>query len=292
LLPTGDVEGECPAGGLEHRRWTEQHGRHALRLEDAVAPLLGAPGTLGPLTGSITPGTLLVVRAPDDAARATFLALAAGRLRPASGVVAVHDRLAPDDLAAIQSRAQWIGAGERVAERLAAIGGRGLDRTVVVIEHIGDLAHAAATDDMLIERLDALLEAGATLIVGSRKPHPIDAERHLHSALRAPDRLRALSVQRSTASTLEGAHACTACPIPAPSSPSWCCRCWWSAWACGRSAGASTGSAPAPPAWSTSARAPRSRTPTARRRPSPAAGCGPARSASPAASMPSRPRRP
>src|SRR5699024_7392012 len=167
LLPTGDVEGEGLAGVLEHRRWTEQHGRHALRLEDAVAPLLGAPGTLGPLTGSITPGTLLVVRAPDDAARAMFLALAAGRLRPASGVVAVHDRLAPDDLAAIQSRAQWIGAGERVAERLAAIGGRGLDRTVVVIEHLGDLAHAAATDDMLLGRLDALLDAGATLIVGS-----------------------------------------------------------------------------------------------------------------------------
>ena len=206
-LPTVDVEGEGLAGVLEHRRWTEHHGRHALRLQDAVAPLLGAPGTLGPLTGSITPGTLLVVRAPDDAARATFLALAAGRLRPVSGVVAVHDRLAPDDLAAIQARAQWIGAEERVAERLAAIGGRGLDRTVIVIEHIGDLAHAAATDDMLIERLDALLEAGATVIVGSRKPHPIDAERHLHSALRAPDRLRALSVQRSTASTLEGAHA-------------------------------------------------------------------------------------
>src|SRR5699024_4669289 len=192
LLPTVDVEGEGLAGVLEHRRWTEQHGRHALRLEDAVAPLLGAPGTLGPLTGSITPGTLLVVRAPDDAARATFLALAAGRLRPASGVVAVHDRLAPDDLAAIQSRAQWIGAGERVAERLAAIGGRGLDRTVVVIEHIGDLAHAAATDDMLIERLDALLEPGATLIVRSRTPHPIHAAPHLHRhprhAHRAPRR--------------------------------------------------------------------------------------------------------
>ncbi|MDN5899858.1 MAG: hypothetical protein L0H74_07310 [Brachybacterium sp.] len=60
---------------------------------------------------------------------------------------------------------------------------------------------------MLVERLDALLEAEATVIVGSRKDHPIDAERRLHGALRAPDRLLALSVQRSTASTLEGAHA-------------------------------------------------------------------------------------
>ncbi|ATG52007.1 RND transporter [Brachybacterium vulturis] len=206
-LPTVDVEGEGLAAVLEHRRWTQEHGQHALRLEDTVAPLLGAPGTLGPLTGAIAPGTLLVVRAPDDAARGTFLALAAGRHRPRSGILAVHDRLAPDDVAAIQGRTHWIGAGEQVSERLAGLSEHGLDRTVVVIEQIGDLAHAAASDDMLIARLDALLEAGATVIVGSRKDHPIDAERRLHGALRAPDRLLALSVQRSTASTLEGAHA-------------------------------------------------------------------------------------
>ncbi|WP_394216305.1 MMPL family transporter [Brachybacterium vulturis] len=206
-LPTVDVEGEGLAAVLEHRRWTEAHGKLALRLQDTVAPLLGAPGTLGPLTGAIAPGTLLVVRDPDDAARATFLALAAGRHRPTSGVLAVHDRLAPDDVAAIQARTHWIGAGEQVSERLAGLSEHGLDRAVVVIEQIGDLAHAAATDDTLVERLDALLEAGATVIVGSRKDHPIDAERHLHGALRVPDRLLALSVQRSTASTLEGAHA-------------------------------------------------------------------------------------
>ncbi|ASK64554.1 RND transporter [Brachybacterium avium] len=206
-LPTVDVEGEGLAAVLEHRRWTEAHGPHALRLEETVAPLLDEPGTLGPLTGAIAPGTLLVVRAPDDAARATFLALAAGRHRPTSGVLAVHDRLAPDDIATIQGRTYWIGAGEKVSQRLAAISGRGLDRAVVIIEQIGDLAHAAATDDMLVERLDALLGAGATVIVGSRKDHPIDAERRLHGALRSPDRLLALSVQRSTAATLEGAHA-------------------------------------------------------------------------------------
>ncbi|MDN5900933.1 MAG: MMPL family transporter, partial [Brachybacterium sp.] len=106
-LPTVDVEGEGLAAVLEHRRWTEEHGPHALRLEDTVAPLLDEPGTLGPLTGAIAPGSLLVVRAPDDAARATFLALAAGRHRPTSGVLAVHDRLAPDDIATIQGRTYW-----------------------------------------------------------------------------------------------------------------------------------------------------------------------------------------
>ncbi|MGP9536980.1 MMPL family transporter [Brachybacterium sp. AOP43-C2-M15] len=206
LLPTVDVEGEGLAGVLEHRHWTEEHGAHALRLEETVAPLLGERGTLGPLTGAVVPGTLLVVRAPDDAARASFLALVAGRLTPSSGILAVHDRLAPDDLGAIQGRAHWIGAGAPVARRLAEIDGHGLERAVVVIEQIEDLAHAAASvDDTLVERLDALLEHGATVIVGSRADHPLDAERRLHRTLRDPRRLLALSVQRSAASTPEGA---------------------------------------------------------------------------------------
>ena len=207
-LPTVDVEGEGLAGVLEHRRWTEEHGTHALRLEETVAPLVGTGGTIGPLTGAIRPGTLLVVRAPDDAARETFLALSAGRVTPSSGILAVHDRLAPDDLAAIQGRTHWIGAGAQVADRLAEIDGHALSRTVIVIERIEDLAHAAVhADDTLVERLDALLEKGATLIVGSRAESPVDAERHLHGRLRDPRRLLALSVQRSTASTLEGALA-------------------------------------------------------------------------------------
>lgn len=206
LLPTVDVEGEGLTAVLEHRRWTEEHGAHALRLQDTVTPLLGAGGTLGPLTGVVAPGTLLVVRAPDDASRDTFLALAAGRLSPTSGILAVHDRLAPDDLGTIQGRSHWIPAGSRVAQRLAEIGGHGLDRAVIVIEQIEDLAHAATvSDDTLIERLDALLAAGATIVVGSRSAAPLDAERHLQRTLREPDRLLALSVQRSTASLTEGA---------------------------------------------------------------------------------------
>ena len=207
-LPTVDVEGEGLAGVLEHRRWTEEHGVHALRLDEAVAPLLGGSGSLGPLTGAVAPGTLLVVRAPDDAVRETFLAMAAGRVSPISGIVAVHDRLAPDDLGAIQGRAHWIGAGVQVARRLSEIDGHGLSRSVIVMEQIEDLAHAAAvSDDTLIERLDALLERGATVIVGSRAQGPVDAERHLLGSLRDPRRLLALSVQRSTASTPEGALA-------------------------------------------------------------------------------------
>ena len=207
-LPTVDVEGEGLAGVLEHRHWTEEHGAHALRLEETVAPLQGVAGSIGPLTGSVAPGTLLVVRAPDDAARETFLAMAAGRVSPSSGILAVHDRLAPDDLGAIQGRAHWIGAGAPVARRLAEIDGRGIGRSVIVLEQIEDLAHAATvSDDTLIERLDAMLEKGATVIVGSRAQNPVDAERHLAGSLRDPRRLLALSVQRSTASTSEGALA-------------------------------------------------------------------------------------
>ncbi|MEE1651158.1 MMPL family transporter [Brachybacterium sp. J144] len=197
LLPRVDVEGEGLAGVLEHRRWTEEHGVHALRLEEAVVPLLGDRGTLGPLTGSVVPGTLLVVRAPDDVDRATFLALAAGRVAPVSGILAAHDRLAPDDLGTIQSRAQWIGAGEDVAGRLRRIEGHGVSRCVIVIEQLADLAHAAEVrDDTLVERLDALLAAGATVVVGSRSAAPTDAERRLRATLREPDRLLALDVRR------------------------------------------------------------------------------------------------
>ncbi|WP_262423683.1 hypothetical protein [Brachybacterium sp. Z12] len=79
---------------------------------------------------------------------------------------------------------------------------------MIVLEQIEDLAHAATvSDDTLIERLDAMLEKGATVIVGSRAQNPVDAERHLARSLRDPRRLLALSVQRSTASTPEGALA-------------------------------------------------------------------------------------
>ena len=208
LLPTVDVEGEGLAGVLEHRRWTEEHGVHSLRLEQTVAPLLGEKGTLGPLTGAITPGTLLVVRAPDDAARATFLGLVAGRVSPASGILAVHDRLSPDDLGAVQARAHWIPADAPVARRLGEIDGRSADRAVIVIEELEDLVHAAAAiDDTLVERIDALLARRATIVVGSRAEHATDAERRLAATLRDPRRMLALAVQRSTAQTPEGALA-------------------------------------------------------------------------------------
>lgn len=208
LLPTVDVEGEGLAGVLEHRRWTEEHGVHSLRLEQTVAPLLAEKGTLGPLTGAVTPGTLLVVRAPDDAARATFLGLVAGRVSPTSGILAVHDRLSPDDLGAVQARAHWIPADAPVARRLGEIDGRSADRAVIVIEELEDLVHAAAAiDDTLVERIDALLARGATIVVGSRAEHATDAERRLAATLRDPRRMLALSVQRSTAQTPEGALA-------------------------------------------------------------------------------------
>lgn len=208
LLPTVDVEGEGLAGVLEHRYWTEENGRHSLRLEDAVAPLLGEKGTLGPLTGAVAPGSLLVVRAPDSAARATFLGLVAGRVAPVSGVLAVHDRLSPDDIGAVQAQAHWIGADAPVARRLEQIDGRRVGRSVIVIEELEDLAHAAVSvDDTLVERIDALLARGATIVVGSRAEHATDAERRLHANLRDPRRMLALSVQRSTAQTPEGALA-------------------------------------------------------------------------------------
>ncbi|WP_246955275.1 MMPL family transporter [Brachybacterium sp. Marseille-Q7125] len=205
-LPVVDVEGEGLAGVLEHRRWSAEHGEHALRLEDTIAPLIGEDGTIGPLTGTLSPGQLLVARTSDDAARAAFLALAGGRLQPTSGILAVHDRIAPDDLPAMQARVHWIGAGAPVARRLAALPARNLGRELIIIEDLADLAHAAAAeDDALVERLDALLAAGATIIVGSRVEGTSPAEQHLHRTLRDPRRLTALTLQRSPDHSREGA---------------------------------------------------------------------------------------
>ncbi|MFC7374464.1 MMPL family transporter [Brachybacterium sp. GCM10030268] len=204
-LPMVDAEGEGLKAVLEHRRWTEQHGVHALRLERTVAPLLGAEGTIGPLTGQVAPGTLLVVRSADDAARASFLSLVAGRLEPSSGILAVHDRLAPDDLAAIQSRVHWVPSGADVAARLREVDGRGAGRALIVIERLEDLAHSATTaDDTLVERLDELLAHGATIVTGSRSPDPVEAEHHLARTLRDPRRLLALTIQRSSTAVAEG----------------------------------------------------------------------------------------
>ncbi|MBB5831468.1 MMPL family transporter [Brachybacterium aquaticum] len=198
ILPPVDVEGEGLGAVLEHRRWTEEHGEHALRVQDVEVPLRGGHGRLGPLTGQVEPGRMLVVRSADDAARNTFLALVAGRLTPAAGILAVHDRLAPDDLGAIQARSPWIPAGTDVAARLAEIDVRSARRGLIVIESLADLTHAARTvDDTLVERIDALLEAGATLVVGSRADDPVEAERDLHRTLRDPRRLLALSVHRA-----------------------------------------------------------------------------------------------
>ena len=206
ILPKVDVEGEGLAGVLEHRRWSEEHGPASLRLEDTVVQLPGGEDVLGPLTGTVSPGTLLVVRSSDDEARSAFLALAAGRLVPAAGIFAAHDRLAPDDLGTIQARTHWITAGSDVESRLSAIRSHGLDRAVIVVEQLEDLAHAAdRAESFLVEVIDDRLAHGATIVVGSRFDHPVEAERLLIEAMRSPERYSALSIQRSPATAPEGA---------------------------------------------------------------------------------------
>lgn len=200
LLPTVDVEGEGLAHVLEHRRWTEQNGKAALRLDGAVVPTPDDGEPLGPLSGSITPGTLLVVRSADDAARGAFLSLVAGRLSPTEGIVALHDRLLPQDTGAVQGRTHWIGPRTDVTARLRDVTGKDLAHRVVVIEQIEDLAHAATvTEDHTIQLLDELLERGVTVVIGSRSEHALDAERHLQESLQDPTRLTALALHRSPA---------------------------------------------------------------------------------------------
>ncbi|MDN6303050.1 MAG: hypothetical protein L0J57_08390, partial [Brachybacterium sp.] len=45
--PPGEVVGVGLGAVRAHRRWTEEHGEHALRLQDTGAPLLDGPGCRG-----------------------------------------------------------------------------------------------------------------------------------------------------------------------------------------------------------------------------------------------------
>ncbi|PWH05718.1 RND transporter [Brachybacterium endophyticum] len=213
LLPRLDIEGEGLAAVLEHREWTAEHGDMAVRMEDLVVPLVGESGRLGPLTGALEPGSLLVARSADDAARATFLDLVSGRLAPRSGILAVHDRLAPDDLGAIQSRVHRIGPGEDILGRIREIHGRGSGQQLVVIDQITDLAHAAdLTAGEAVHRLEELMRGGTAVIAGSRVDSGLEAsqaEQRVIDALEDPDRHIALRVHRapSSAAVVEGAHA-------------------------------------------------------------------------------------
>ncbi|MBE9404603.1 MMPL family transporter [Brachybacterium sp. Marseille-Q2903] len=200
LLPTVDVEGEGLEHVLEHRDWTEHNGRASLRLDGAVVPTPDGGEPLGPLSGSIAPGTLLVVRSTDDAARAALLSLIGGRIKPTEGVVALNDRLLPQDTGVIQARTHWIPTGADVSSRLEDVTGRDLARRMVVVEQIEDLAHAATVSgDRTVAQLDALLERGVTVVVGSRSEQALDAERHLRASLQDPTRLTALALHRSPA---------------------------------------------------------------------------------------------
>ena len=212
MLPKMDIEGEGLTAVLEHRQWTDEHGDPALRLDDTVVPLIdGARGTLGPLTGAVSPGTLLIVRAADDVARRTFLALASGRMVPTSGILAMHDSLAPDDLGTIQSRVHVISEDDDVPRRIARLARltrARAARQIVVIDDLatlfsqGNAAGAAAPD--LISALEDQLERGLTVIIGSESDEPTAEEHDLAGLLRDPSRHIALAVHRSAPVT-EGA---------------------------------------------------------------------------------------
>lgn len=212
ILPRIDVEGEGLVRVLEHRRWTQEHGQSAIRLEGAVLPLLpsGAAGEdlegrLGPLTGAVAPGTLLLVRSEDSPARRALLAGIGGRARPLEGVLAVGDRLSPEDISAIQSRTHWIGTDADVAARLAGISPRTARGRVIVLEDATALLRAG---EDAAARLEELLASGACAVLGAPDPDP---SADLAARLRDPSVLRALRVHRTRGAEAE--------PPPQPDRP-------------------------------------------------------------------------
>ncbi len=194
LLPHMDVEGEGLVQVLEHRRWTEEHGRAAIRFRDVTARLVGADGELGPLTGSAVPGTLLVVRG-DRARVDTVLALVSGRLRPRDGMIAVHDRLIPDEIGSVQSRTHLLLSGSDVAARLRGIPERAVADRTIVIERAVDLEAAGAETVSLLE---SMLRRGATAVVGDIGADDDRAGDRINRLLEAPERLVTLELAAPT----------------------------------------------------------------------------------------------
>jgi len=190
LLPHMDVEGEGLVQVLEHRRWTEEHGRASIRFRDVTAPLVGADGEVGPLTGSAAPGTLLVVRG-DRPRVDTVLALASGRLRPRDGMIAVHDRLVPDEIGSVQSRTHLLLTGSDVAARLRAVPARAVADRTIVIERAVDLEAAGAETVALLE---SMLRRGATAVVGDVGADDDRAGDRIDRLLEAPERLVTLEL--------------------------------------------------------------------------------------------------
>ena len=211
MLPRLDVEGEGLVHVLEHRRWTEENGPAALRLDDVVVPLLDGSGTLGPLTGSISPGTLLVARSADDAVLRTFLALAAGRAKPDSGTVAMGERLLSEDMGAVQAHTILLERGDDVDAVLRRIPVAKADQLTLIVNSVDQL-YPQSTEDIpdmgrRMEQIDTLLDAGLAIIVGSPADTPLPAEHGLANALRDPRRHVALAIHRTPTAIREGAVA-------------------------------------------------------------------------------------
>lgn len=185
ILPKMDVEGEGLVQVLEHQRWTAENGRSAVRFQDVVTPI-DKERVLGPLTGSVVPGSLLVASSEDPEALRTFLGLVSARATPTEGLVAVHDFLVPEDASSVRSRTHVLPPGSDVGARLAAIRDGAVSGRTIVIARAEDLASAGQG---AVSRLEDLLDRGATAVTGDLGAGDDREIELVRGALRDPDRV-------------------------------------------------------------------------------------------------------
>lgn len=211
-LPHLDTEGEGLVHLLEHREWTRQHGRTALRLGGARIPRLSGDGEIGPLTTAAAPGTLLIIRSRDRDARQSLFAALSGRLAPTDGVLAVGDRLAADQLGAVQARVHRVAEGADITRVLSAVPEEALAGRLVLLPSLSALAEAGPE---AISQLESMLRRDATVIVGAAFESVCEAERIVARSLEDPSRMIAVHLNDLTETAegadrtaqFEGAHA-------------------------------------------------------------------------------------
>lgn len=122
---------------------------------------------------------------------ATVLALVSGCRAPRHEIIAVHDRLVPDEIRGVQARTHLLASGADVATRLRAIPERAVPERTVVIERAADLDAAGPG---ALARLESMLRREATVVVGARGRDDAAALAHLQGLLEEPDRLLVLDL--------------------------------------------------------------------------------------------------
>ncbi|WP_424446815.1 efflux RND transporter permease subunit [Microbacterium sp. CH-015] len=120
-LPHFDVEGEGVAREIELADWPENADRYAIAADDLTYTDLDDHPVLQGVDLRVEQGSTHLVHGPDARARATLLAIVAGRLAPTAGRLRTAGYLVPERASAVRRRVAYLPlTGQSQPEELLA----------------------------------------------------------------------------------------------------------------------------------------------------------------------------